>query len=169
MLQVRARLAATAAAAAVLALLSGPLLAAQPPAVTLERLLSAPFPEELLASPAGGRLAWIDNAQGVRNLWVAEPPEYRGRPITRYTADDGQSIGNLEWTPDGRSLIYVRGGGPNRAGEVPNPASDPAGAEQAIWRVTLDGGEPVRLGTGGGAAVSPKGDGIAYSRHGEIV
>jgi dipeptidyl aminopeptidase/acylaminoacyl peptidase len=164
MLRVRARF-----AAAVLALLSVPPLAAQQPAVTLERLLSAPFPEELLPSPAGGRLAWIDNARGVRNVWVAEPPEYRGRQVTRYTADDGQSIANLEWTPDARSLMYVRGGGPNRQGEVPNPASDPAGVEQAIWRVPLDGGNPARIGAGSGVAVSPKGDGIAYPRRGEIV
>ncbi len=156
-------------AAAALALLCGLPLAAQQPAVTLESLLSAPFPEELLASPAGARLAWIDNAKGARNVWVAEPPDYRGRQVTRYSADDGQSIGNLEWTPDARSLIYVRGGGPNRQGEVPNPASDPVGAEQAIWRVSLDGGEPVRLGLGSGVAVSPKGDGIAYPRRGEIV
>jgi dipeptidyl aminopeptidase/acylaminoacyl peptidase len=167
MFRVRARFAA--AAAAVLALLSSLPLAAQQPAVTLERLLSSPFPEELLPSPAGGRLAWIDNAQGVRNVWVAEPPEYRGRQVTRYSADDGQSISSLEWTPDAKSLIYVRGGGPNRQGENPNPASDPAGVEQAIWRVPLDGGQPARIGAGGGAAVSPKGDGIAYSRRGEIV
>ncbi|HKV07711.1 MAG TPA: S9 family peptidase, partial [Thermoanaerobaculia bacterium] len=64
-------------------------LAAQQPAVTLEGILSAPFPTELLAAPAGGKLAWVQNTKGVRNLWVAEPPEYRGRPVTRYTEDDG--------------------------------------------------------------------------------
>ena len=102
-------------------------LAAQP-AVTLEGLLSAPFPTQLLASPTGAKLAWIENAKGVRNLWVAEPPDYKGRPVTRYTQDDGQALGGLEWTPDAKSLIYVRGGGANAQGEVPNPTSDPAGA-----------------------------------------
>src|SRR3954467_11189089 len=90
---------------------------AQPPAVTLEALLSAPFPEELLASPTGAKLAWIEDAKGARNVWVAEPPEDRGRRITRYTEDDGQSIGDLEWTPDAKSLIFVRGGGANGRGE----------------------------------------------------
>ncbi|HEY0510260.1 MAG TPA: prolyl oligopeptidase family serine peptidase [Thermoanaerobaculia bacterium] len=155
-------------AAAVLVLLSAVPLAAQPPAVTLEGLLSAPFPEELLASRTGARLAWIENAQGARNVWVAEPPDYRGRPVTRYTADDGQAIGGLEWTPDAKSLLYVRGGAPNRQGDAPNPTSDPGGAEQAIWRVSLDGGAPVRIGLGTGVAVSPKGDGIAFTRRGEI-
>ncbi|HKI06331.1 MAG TPA: prolyl oligopeptidase family serine peptidase [Thermoanaerobaculia bacterium] len=156
------------ALAAVL-LLAGLPLAAQQTAITLEGLLSAPFPAELLASPAGGKLAWIQNAKGVRNVWVAEPPEYRGRPVTRYTADDGQSIGGLEWTPDAKTLIYVRGGGANRQGDVPNPTSDPAGAEQALWRVPLDGGESVRIAEGSGVAVSPRGDGIALVKGGEIL
>ncbi len=159
MLQVCRRL---AVAVTVTLLLSCLPLAAQQTAVTLEGLLSTPFPAELLASPTGGKLAWIQNAKGVRNLWVAESPEYRGRPVTRYTADDGQALGGLEWTPDAKILIYVRGGGANRQGDIPNPTSDPAGAEQAIWRVSLDGGEPVRISQGRALAVSPRGDGIAF-------
>lgn len=161
MLPVRARV------AFVLLLLSCLPVAAQP-AVTLEGLLSVPFPAQLLASPTGAKLAWIENAKGVRNLWVAEPPEYKGRQVTRYTQDDGQAIGGLEWTPDAKTLLYVRGGGASRQGDVPNPTSDPAGAEQAIWRVSLDGGEPVKIGLGTGVAVSPKGDGIAFARRGGI-
>jgi dipeptidyl aminopeptidase/acylaminoacyl peptidase len=138
------------------------------PAVTLEGLLSAPFPSELLASPAGGKIAWVQNASGVRNLWVAEPPEYKGRQVTRYTQDDGQQLGGLEWMADGKGLIYVRGGGANRQGDIPNPTSDPAGAEQAVWRVALDGGEPVKIAQGSSAAVSPRGDGVAFLRKGGV-
>jgi len=142
------------------------------PAVTLEGLLAAPFPSELLASPVGGKLAWVQNANGVRNLWVAEPPEYKGRQVTRYTLDDGQQLGGLEWTPDAKVLIYVRGGGANRQGEVPNPTSDPAGAEQVVWRLGVDGTEapaPVKVGPGHGVAVSPRGDGVAFVNHGKIL
>src|SRR5947199_4320446 len=150
---------------------------ARPAAVTLEGLLAAPFPSELLASPAGGKLAWLQNANGVRNLWVAEPPDYQGRQVTRYTQDDGQQLGGLEWTPDGKGLIYVRGGGPNRQGEAPNPTSDPAGAEQAVWRVAAavaaavagaEAATPVKIGAGHGAAVSPRGDGVAFVNHGKV-
>ncbi len=164
MSQVRSRLALTAS----LVLLSCLPLAAQTPAVTLEGLLSAPFPSELLASPTGAKLAWVQNAKGVRNIWVAEPPEYRGRQVTKYTADDGQAIFGLEWMPDTKGLIYVRGGGANRQGDIPNPTSDPAGAEQALWRVSLDGGEPVRVGAGTGAVVSPRGDGVAFLQKGDV-
>lgn len=156
------------ALAASLVLLSCLPLAAQTPAVTLEGLLSAPFPSELLASPTGAKLAWTQNAKGVRNVWVAEPPEYRGRQVTKYSADDGQAIGGLEWTPDAKGLIYVRGGSANRQGDIPNPTSDPAGAEQVIWRVALDGGEPVRIGAGTGAIVTPRGDGAAFVSKGDV-
>lgn len=141
-------------------------LTAQP--FTLEQVLSAPFPSDLTAAPTGGRVAWVQNARGVRNLWVAVPPDYRGKAVTAYTKDDGQSLSALEWTPDGRTLLYVRGGGPNRQGEYPNPASDPAGAEQAIWRVEMDGSEPVRVASGSQPAPSPRGDGLAYVRRGQI-
>jgi dipeptidyl aminopeptidase/acylaminoacyl peptidase len=136
--------------------------------VTIEGLLSAPFPTELTAAPAGGTVAWVHNAQGVRNLWVAAPPEYRGRQLTRYTVDDGQELGGVTWTPDGRTLLFVRGGGANRQGEHPNPTSDPAGVEQVIWRIGLDGGEPVRIGVGTSPAVSPRGDGVAFLRRGQV-
>lgn len=156
------------AVAVFLALLVSLPLAAQQPAVTLEGILSAPFPSELLAAPAGGKLAWVQNARGVRNLWVAEPPDYRGRQVTRYTEDDGQTVGGLAWTPDAKTLVYVRGGGANRQGENPNPVSDPAGVEQGIWRVAVEGGEPVRIGQGGNPQVSPKGDGVAFARRGQV-
>ncbi|HEX3131060.1 MAG TPA: prolyl oligopeptidase family serine peptidase [Thermoanaerobaculia bacterium] len=142
-------------------------LAAQKP--TLESILSAPFPSEILASPSGGRLTWIQNERGVFNLWVASPPDYRGRQVTRYEKEDGQYPSNVEWTPDGKTLFYVRGEGGNRQGESPNPTSNPAGAEQAVWRVSADGGEPVKIGPGSSVAASPRGDGVALTRKGQIL
>src|SRR5262249_39317142 len=57
--------------------------------------------------------------------------------------------------------------GPNKQGENPNPTSDPAGAEQAVWRVATDGGEPVKIGLGSAVAVSPQGGGLALVRGGK--
>lgn len=142
-------------------------LTAQPSPVTLESVLSAPFPSEILASPAGARLAWVQNDRGVRSVWVAEPPEYRGRQLTRYDKDDGQAVGGLAWSPDSKTVFYVRGGAANRQGDIPNPTSDPGGAVQEIWRVALDG-EPVRIGPGSAPAASPRGDGVAFVRKGQV-
>src|SRR5579862_2527842 len=104
-------------------------LAAEQP-FTLEQVTSAPFPDNLVAAPSGGKVAWQLNARGARNLWVAGPPDYRGRQITSYTGDDGQEINQVHWTPDAHALLYVRGGDFEMGRENPNPGSDPAGVEQ---------------------------------------
>ncbi len=147
-----------------LLVLAAPLAAQRP--FTLEQVTSAPFPENLTAAPAGGKVAWQLNARGVRNLWVAAPPDYQGRQITSYTEDDGQEINQVEWTPDGQSVIYVRGGDFEMGREDPNPRSNPAGVEQVIWIV--DGGAPRRLAEGHSPAVSPKGDRVAFVQKGQI-
>src|SRR5215831_2969779 len=58
---------------------------AQPAAqFTLDQVMSAPFPSDLVAGP-GARLAWVTNSKGARNVWLAEPPDYNGRQLTTYT------------------------------------------------------------------------------------
>ena len=52
-----------------LGILQGRHLSAQ--AFTLPQVMSGGFSSELKASPQGSRLAWIENHQGKRNLWVA--------------------------------------------------------------------------------------------------
>lgn len=139
--------------------------AAQPAPFTLDQVLGAPFPTSLVAAPAGGKVAWVSNLRGVRNIMVAEPPRYEPRKITAYTADDGQDLTDLRWTPDAASIVFVRGQG---GGESPNPALDPRGAEQSIWIARLDGTPPRRIGDGDRPAISPKGDRIAFVRRGKI-
>lgn len=158
------------AGAAILALallgLSAPSLHAQR-SFTLDEILSVPHASALTVAPKGGTVAWIMNEQGARNLWVAAPPDYRGRRLTSYTADDGQEIGGLTWTPDGRSIVFVRGGGANGRGEHPNPESLPDRTEQAVWVVDVGDGTPRRLAEGAAPVVSPQGDQVAFLRKGE--
>ncbi len=110
---------------------------AQQKPFTLEQLMSAPFPADLVAAPAGGKVAWVFDARGVRNIWVAEPPDYKGRALTFYTEDDGQEIDELAWTPDASAIVYVRGGDFETQREAPNPRSSPEGVEQDFWLVRL--------------------------------
>lgn len=132
---------------------------------TLEDILSAPFPGPIVATP-DGRLAWVRNDQGERNIWVAAPPELRGRQLTFYQGDDGVELGDLAFA--GGRLLYVRGGAPNRQGEIPNPRTLPEPPERWIWTVPFDGGEPVRLVEAGGLEVDPAGERIAYVSDGAI-
>ena len=120
--------------------------------VTLETLLAAPFPSEIVAAPAGGHVAWVENAKGSRNVWVASAPDFAPRQLTSYAGDDGQDITGLTWTRDGRTMLYVRGGGANRQGEIPNPAITPQPAEQAIWAVDASRRPPRRASSRTAAA-----------------
>ena len=135
---------------------------------TIDEVLSAAFPTELTAAPSGGKVAWVSNARGVRNILVAGSPAYQARKITNYTQDDGQELSDLRWTPDAAAIVYVRGGGPNRAGEYPNPAIDPRGAGQDVWVAALDGSDPRKIGEGDSPAISPRGDRVAFTRHEQL-
>lgn len=141
---------------------------AQSRPVTLEQFLGTPFPSELTASPSGGHIAWVQNAAGVRNIYVASPPEYTARAVTAYKSDDGQEITSLAWTPTADAILYVRGGAGNRASEIPNPTSDPAGADQSIWIIPIAGGEPRKLADGNAPLPAPKGGRAAYLLKGQI-
>jgi dipeptidyl aminopeptidase/acylaminoacyl peptidase len=150
-------------------LLAAP-VGAQTAAFTIEQVLGAPFPTELIAAPAKGRIAWVFNARGSRNVWVAEPGadgSYAARAVTTYSGDDGQEVGDLAWSPDGETIVYVRGS--LTPGEGTNPRSLPSGdLGQEIYAVSVHGGAPRKLGDGHAPTVSPKGDIVAYESGGHI-
>lgn len=137
-------------------------------AFTIEQLLSAPFATGLVAAPTGQRLAWVFDERGARNVWIAEGPSFAARALTRYTGDNGQDITGVKWTPDGQHVVFVRGGGPNRAGELPNPTSEADAIEQAVWIALIAGGDPRKIGAGDAPAISPKGDLVAFVQRGQI-
>jgi dipeptidyl aminopeptidase/acylaminoacyl peptidase len=135
---------------------------------TLEQVLSAPFPSELIVAPGGGKVAWLLNERGARNVWMAAAPDFKGVRLTNYTRDDGQDVGQLCWTADGKAVIYVRGGDLEFLGRPdPNPMADPAGVDQSIW-IAAPGEAPRKIAAGHSPAVSPKGDRLAFLLGGQI-
>jgi dipeptidyl aminopeptidase/acylaminoacyl peptidase len=131
---------------------------------TLDQVMSGPFSSLLVAAPAGSHVAWMTNLSGHRNLWVADPAKPgSARQLTTYTEDDGQDIGDVTWTPDGQSVLYVHGGDfefPTRS--FPNPALLPGGVDQTIWIVPIAGGAPRLLAQGRVPSVSPDGKTVAF-------
>jgi dipeptidyl aminopeptidase/acylaminoacyl peptidase len=158
-----------AAAGAALSISNGAAVGQQ--RFTLEQVMSAPFGTELVAAPTGGRVAWVQNILGVRNIWLADPPDYRGRQVTHYTVDEGQRVAQLDVTPDGNAIFYVRGGKETgaRTPFAPNPANLPTGTREEIWMVLTTGAEPpVRVAEGQYPVVSPRGDLVAYLQERQI-
>src|SRR5580692_4391111 len=107
---------------------------------SLEQVMSSPFPTNLVAATQGSRVAWVFDAKGVRNVWVADGPDFgrTARPVTHYSADDGQPIASLRLTPDGKAVLYALGSEWNDAQQSANPASSTKGAKQQVFAVDMD-------------------------------
>src|SRR5689334_8872678 len=83
---------------------------AQSASFTIEQIKSYPFPNELTTSATGARIAWAFNERGLRNIWVAEGPDFKARRLTNYETDDGQELTSVSLSSDGKYVVYVRGG-----------------------------------------------------------
>lgn len=138
---------------------------------SIEQIMSYPFPSELTASRAGSRIAWVLNERGVRNIWVAEGPQFQPRQLTNYTADDGQELSSVEVSPDGKYVLYIRGGDSdaNWPAPAPDPTSSPVAPKKQIYSVPFTGGQPMALAEDGdNPSISPKGDLIAFEKDAAI-
>lgn len=102
--------------------------------------MGSPFPAELVAATHGSRIAWVFDAKGVRNVWVADGPDFgrTARQVTDYKADDGQPIASLRLTPDGKGVLYALGSELNEAKESANPQSWTKGAKQQVFALDVD-------------------------------
>src|SRR4030095_12362612 len=109
---------------------------------TVDQILSLPTPDNLVASPVGSRIAWTFNERGARNIYMADGPDFQPRRLTSYMEDDGQELSNLSFSPDGGTIVYVRGGdhGSNRPGDAPNPSGNPIQPKMQVWALTVAGG-----------------------------
>ena len=98
---------------------------------------------------------------------MAEGPDFVGRQVVAWSEDDGQDLSQLRFTPDGRRIVFVRGGGPNRAGEIPNPGSEPEPASRMLWVAELDGTARA-LAEGTSPTISPDGRTVAFLNRGQV-
>jgi dipeptidyl aminopeptidase/acylaminoacyl peptidase len=146
-------------------LLCGRMTAGQ--SLRLQDVLKAPFPENLIAAKTGSHIAWTMNQEGQRNIWVAEGSDFAARQLTHYDEDDGEELSGLQFSADGKAIVYVMGEGKDSAGDYANPTSNPAGAEQTVWIVAWDGGAPVKVDAGNSPRISREGT-VAYARGGQI-
>ncbi|HEX7362352.1 MAG TPA: prolyl oligopeptidase family serine peptidase [Bryobacteraceae bacterium] len=135
---------------------------------TVKQVMSAPFANSLSAAPRKTSVAWLDDAQGRRNVWAASAPDWRARKLTAFNSDDGQDLAQLAWAPDGTYVLFTRGGDFENGGSNPNANLSLTEPGQDIWRANLDGSPARKLVSGQAAAVAPKGDLVAFLRSGQI-
>ncbi len=141
---------------------------------TLEQVMSYPFPDELVASQGGNRIAWTFNERGVRNIYAADAPQFTVRKLTNYDADDGQELTGLRFSEDGETIVYVRGGdhGSNWPAEgnlMPDPTSMPVQPKMQVWTVAARGGSaPKLIADGDEPAITSKSHRIALVRDKKI-
>jgi dipeptidyl aminopeptidase/acylaminoacyl peptidase len=150
-------------AAAVSAMPLGPAHAAQRAPFTISEVMQAPYPSSLVAAPRGSGAAWVFNAKGVRNIWVAGAESgTAARQVTSYTSDNGFDIGELAWSPDKSLIAFVRGQ-TLEDGKPANVDSAPIGPmPREIWVVPVAGGAPHKIGGGHAPSFSPAGDRLIW-------
>lgn len=130
----------TPAIGGLLLLLTTSVLSAQQP-FSLAQVLSAPYASELTAAPSGDRFAWVEDAEGQRNLWIAaaRSPAHQ---LTLFDKDDGLDLLNLAWSPDGSVVAFTRSA-ENGPDEKPsNPAHIQQILQPQIWLAPVDGPVP---------------------------
>ncbi|MFI4884258.1 MAG: S9 family peptidase [Steroidobacterales bacterium] len=140
-------------------------LAQQPDPFTMAQVLGYPFPTDLVSLRSGHAFAWVSDERGVRNIWVAQGPDYKARRLTDYSGDVGQEITNLHFSRDGKYLVYVRGGDHDAnwpEAVEPDPTASPRQPKMRVWAVSLSGGAPRALGEGDTPAVAPDGHRVAF-------
>jgi dipeptidyl aminopeptidase/acylaminoacyl peptidase len=145
-----------------------------PAQTSLKKLLSYPYPSNLTASPASGALAWTFDYMGKRNIYVSKDKGKNFKQVTHYTKDDGQEISRLQFSPDGKWLVYMRGGEPGGiwSNSVPvDPTSSPKQPKFELLSLHIPGKKSKVLTMGQSSerpAISPDGKRVAFVKDGTV-
>lgn len=142
--------------------------------VSLKDLLAYPYPNQLCTSPATGSVAWVFNVEGKRNIFISHDKGKTYQQLTDYKRDDGQALSRLQFSPDGKYLIYMRGGEPggnwSKSTSV-NALSSPGGAQFQLWSLNIADKKTKLLASGqqsDAPVISPDSRTVAYINKGNV-
>ena len=141
---------------------------ATPTPFSLQQVLSAPYATSLTASPQGDLFAWVEDAEGRHNLWVAGPHQ-PSRQLTNNTQNDAQDITQLAWAPDASSIAYTYGAESGANGKPANPAhlQRPTPVEVLVQPLA-SGAQPILIGGGHEPLFTPDGHRLLYVNDGQV-
>ncbi len=136
----------------------------------LAQYLAVPFASGLVGAREEPVFAWIENAAGVRNIWVARAGA-PARQATVFAEDDGIVIHGLVLSADGTRLAFVRGGdGSFAEASAPNTGVQPRAPEQILYLLDLTNNDAMHeIGKGHDPLFSPEGRRIVFTRSGAIM
>jgi Tol biopolymer transport system component/predicted Ser/Thr protein kinase len=99
-------------------------------------------------SPDGRYLVFLSDRTGSIHIWRTDADGSNPKQLTNSPLDFPSSRLKLDVSPDGKWVVYVKWG-----------------QEQGVWRVPVEGGDPIRLNDvdAGHPAISPDGKWIAYT------
>lgn len=138
---------------------------------SIQDISSFPFPSELASSPVDEQLAWTMNEQGKRNIFIAKAPNFEAQKLTEFSLDDGQEITSVSFSPDGKELVFVRGGehGSNwDPGLGINPAQLSFTPKVEIWKVSVADHKAEKLTEGDYPLFSPDGSSIVFIKNRQL-
>jgi dipeptidyl aminopeptidase/acylaminoacyl peptidase len=134
---------------------------------SLESVTSYPFVSEIATSVNQEISAFSINEKGLRNIYVAEGPQFSLKKITNYNQDDGQEITGLNISNDGKWIVYVRGGDHGSFDEsIPrNPSSLPDAPKIQIFSISPFTGKSVLLEEGDYPIISPDSKQVVFIKN----
>ena len=117
---------------------------------SMEQVAKFSFPSSLTSSPVENQIAWAMNEQGERNVYIATGPNFKSEKLTNFNEDDGQEISSLQYSPDGKFLVFVRGGdhGGGNANQPVNPIHNIEMPKVEVWKIDLGSKNVTMIGEG---------------------
>lgn len=117
---------------------------------SMEEVSKFSFPSGLTSSPAGNQIAWAMNEQGKRNIYIATGPNFKPEKLTSFNEDNGQEISSLQFSPDGKFLVFVRGGdhGGGNASQPVNPTHNIQIPKVEVWKINIANNDIKMIGEG---------------------
>ncbi len=129
------------------------------------------FPTELTSATSGGKIAWAIDSAGIRNVYVAEAPDFKPRKLTGFNEDDGQEISSLSISADGNWVVFVRGGehsGNWESGSPVNVTSSIVAKSVSVLSIPFMGGIAKTISDGDYPIISPDSKSTAFIKSSQV-